>query len=83
MKLPLRKQTGLISINKHPLISQANKVCGAIDRCGASKELTEAATLAHELMLKIDYYVDLIRECNDAYDESELARFNSEPDNKK
>ncbi|MCI1899290.1 MAG: hypothetical protein LKI85_13090 [Enterobacter sp.] len=39
-----------IDISKHPLIKQAHEVCQAIEKCGASTELTDAVTKASALM---------------------------------
>ena len=39
-----------IDISKHPLIKQAYEVCQAIEKCGASPELTDAVTKASALM---------------------------------
>ncbi|HHE5075026.1 TPA: hypothetical protein ACPEVZ_002003 [Citrobacter freundii] len=42
-----------IDISKHPLIKQAYEVCQAIEKCGASTELTDAVTKASALMQEI------------------------------
>ena len=46
-----------MDISKHPLLKQAYEVCQAIERCGASVELSAAVTKASDLMFAID--VDL------------------------
>ncbi|MNE12910.1 hypothetical protein D3C80_1057300 [compost metagenome] len=43
----------IIDISKHPLIKQAYEVCQAIEKCGASTELTDAVTKASALMQEI------------------------------
>ena len=51
-KQALREQV-IIDISKHPLIKQAYEVCQAIEKCGASTELTDAVTKASALMQEI------------------------------
>lgn len=47
-----------IDISKHPLIKQAYEVCQAIEKCGASPELTDAVTKACALMQGIANAMD-------------------------
>ncbi|TCC09587.1 hypothetical protein E0L21_10040 [Kosakonia quasisacchari] len=47
-----------IDISKHPLIKQAYEVCQAIEKCGASPELTDAVTKASALMQGIANVMD-------------------------
>ncbi len=47
-----------IDISKHPLIKQAYDVCQAIEKCGASPELTDAVTKACALMQGIANAMD-------------------------
>lgn len=66
----------LIDINKHPLIKQAYEVCQAIEKCGASVELTDAVTKASALMQGIANAVSLLDELEDAQNRSvELPSF--------
>lgn len=46
-----------IDISKHDLIKHAYAVCMAIEKCGASPELTNAVTLSSSLMQQIANYV--------------------------
>lgn len=48
-KQALREQV-IIDISKHPIIKQAYEVCQAIEKCGASLEITDAVTKASALM---------------------------------
>lgn len=56
----------LIDISKHPLIKQAYEVCQAIEKCGASVELTYAVTKASALMQGIANAVSLLDELDAA-----------------
>ena len=47
-----------IDVSKHPLIKQAYDVCQAIEKCGASPELTDAVTKACALMQGIANAMD-------------------------
>lgn len=60
----------LIDINKHPLIKQAYEVCQAIEKCGASVELTDAVTKASALMQGIANAVSLLEELDKWQQES-------------
>lgn len=61
----------LIDINKHPLIKQAYEVCQAIEKCGASVELTDAVTKASALMQGIANAVSLLDELEAAQHEKD------------
>ncbi len=50
-----------MDIGKHPILMQAHEVCLAIEKCGASTELTEAVTKASDLMCDIEKFVDVAR----------------------
>ena len=45
-------------ISKHQLIKRAYEVCVAIEECGASEKLTDAAVKASALEADIDVFVD-------------------------
>ena len=47
-----------MDIGKHPLLKQCYELCLAIERCGASLELTEAVTKASALMNEIEKITD-------------------------
>ncbi|WP_218569272.1 DUF2829 domain-containing protein [Pseudomonas sp. F(2018)] len=47
----------MTQINRHPLLNQAYCVCLAIEKCGASPELTEAVTQASALLRDLDQYI--------------------------
>lgn len=47
-----------MDIGKHPLLKQCYELCLAIERCGASLELTEAVTKASALMIEIENLTD-------------------------
>lgn len=48
----------MADIERHPIIKQAVEVCYAIEKCGASPELTDAVTLASALVQSIDKLLD-------------------------
>lgn len=47
----------MTQINRHPLLNQAYSVCLAIEKCGASPELTDAVTQASDLLRDLDKYI--------------------------
>lgn len=47
-----------MDIGKHPLLKQCYELCLAIERCGASLELTDAVTKASALMVEIEKLTD-------------------------
>jgi hypothetical protein len=44
----------MVDVSKHPLLTEAYEVMQAIEKCGASPELTEAVTKAGDLLKSID-----------------------------
>jgi hypothetical protein len=48
----------MVDISRHPILEQAIQVCWAIEKCGASPELTSAVTLASALLKSIDELLD-------------------------
>jgi hypothetical protein len=51
----------MTDISSHPLLQQAYDVCQAIEKCGASKQLTDAVCLASDLMRAIDAHLQAAR----------------------
>jgi len=49
-----------MDIGKHPLLKQCYELCLAIERCGASPELTDAVTKASALMNDIEKMTDAV-----------------------
>lgn len=49
-----RKKIKMTDISKHPLLKQCYEVCIAIEECGASEKLTDASSLAGDLLTSID-----------------------------
>lgn len=47
-----------MDISKHPLLKRCSDLCHAIERCGASPELTDAVTQASALMVEIESVTD-------------------------
>lgn len=68
-----------IDISKHPLIKQAYEVCQAIEKCGASTELTDAVTKASALMQEIANLTGRMDELESA--ESRIAELEARPAN--
>jgi hypothetical protein len=48
----------MTQIGKYPLVDKAYNVCLAIEECGASEKLTEAVTLASELMRDLESFCE-------------------------
>jgi hypothetical protein len=48
----------MANISRHAILKQAVEVCYAIEKCGASPELTDAVTLASALVKSIDELLD-------------------------
>lgn len=48
----------MVDISRHAILKQATEVCYAIEKCGASPELTDAVTLASALVKSIDGLLD-------------------------
>ena len=48
----------MVDIARHQILQQAVEVCYAIEKCGASPELTDAVTLASALVQSIDKLLD-------------------------
>jgi hypothetical protein len=48
----------MVDIARHEILKQATEVCYAIEKCGASPELTDAVTLASALVRSIDQLLD-------------------------
>ena len=48
----------MVDISRHPILQQATEVCYAIEKCGASPELTDAVTLASALVRSINDLLD-------------------------
>lgn len=48
----------MVDISRHPILQQASDVCYAIEKCGASVELTNAVTKASDLVRAIDKFMD-------------------------
>lgn len=48
----------MVDISRHPILKQSVEVCYAIEKCGASPELTDAVTLASALVRSIDELLD-------------------------
>lgn len=51
----------MTDISSHPLLQQAYGVCRAIEKCGASVQLTAAVGQASDLMHAIDKYLKAAR----------------------
>ena len=49
-----------MDISKNPLLQQCYDVCLAIEKCGASRELTKAVAKAGDLMRDLDKIVDAV-----------------------
>lgn len=48
----------MVDISRHPILEQAVEVCYAIEKCGASVELTNAVTKASALVQSINALLD-------------------------
>lgn len=48
----------MVDISRHPILEQAVEVCYAIEKCGASVELTNAVTKASALVQLINALLD-------------------------
>lgn len=48
----------MVDIARHKILQQAVEVCYAIEKCGASPELTDAVTLESALVKSIDELLD-------------------------
>lgn len=48
----------MTDISKHKLIKDAYEVCQAIEKCGASVELTDAVSKASQLMHDLAEFID-------------------------
>lgn len=48
----------MVDISRHAILKQAVEVCYAIEKCGASPELTGAVILASALLESIDKLLD-------------------------
>lgn len=48
----------MVDIARHQILQQAVEVCYAIEKCGASPELTDSVTLASSLVQSIDKLLD-------------------------
>ena len=48
----------MVDIARHPILEQAVEVCHAIEKCGASVELTNAVMKASALLQAIDALLD-------------------------
>lgn len=48
----------MADISKHPLLKECYELCLAIEKCGASPELTDASMKASNLMRSIEALVD-------------------------
>jgi hypothetical protein len=48
----------MVDIARHAILKQAVEVCYAIEKCGASPELTDAVTSASALVQSIDKLLD-------------------------
>lgn len=49
----------MTDISRHPLLQQAIEVCWAIEKCGASVELTNAVTKASALLAALDKFIPI------------------------
>lgn len=60
----MHPRTKAVNLSHHSLLMEAYEVCRAIEECGASEKLTNAASKASELMQGIANVVDDIRDSN-------------------
>jgi hypothetical protein len=50
----------MVDISKHPLLQKCHELMCAIERCGASPELTQVTVLASEVMNDSERLLNLI-----------------------
>lgn len=57
----------MVNISKHPILKECYELCGLIEDCGASEELTKAVVACGDLMENIDIHLKSIPSVNDIF----------------